>query len=172
MEKTHRTAFIEIGVIARPHGIAGEVKVRTSPGYLGALQGVRRVFIGESETGALLISHRVHQNALLIKLEGIADRNAAETLRGKRVSIKTPDLPRLKQGEYYAHELVGITVLNIAGQALGRLAEVLATGSNDVYIIKTSTGTELLLPAIDSVIRQINLDDGTMTVAVPDGLNG
>jgi 16S rRNA processing protein RimM len=170
--KSHHPAFIEIGVITRPHGITGEVKVQTSPGYLGALEGIKRVYLNNSPTGTSINGQRIHQNAILLRLEGVDTRNAAEVLRGTSISIKVPELPRLAEGEYYAHELVGLKVQDVEGKELGQVSEVLATGSNDVYIIKTSEGRELLLPAIESVIRKIDFDASVMTVIVPEGLNG
>ena len=171
MNKTHSLALIEIGIITRPHGITGEVKVQTSPGYLGALDGIKRVYLDNSPTGTPVKGHRIHQNAILLRLEGINTRNAAEELRGKSISIKVPELPKLAEGEYYAHQLAGLQVQDAEGKAIGQLIEVLATGSNDVYIIKTTEGKELLLPAIDSVIRKLDIDAGMITVVIPEGLN-
>ena len=170
MRKSHQPAVIKIGVISRPHGITGEVKVHISPGYLGALDGVTLVYLNNSPTGTRVNGRRSHQNDILLRLEGVVTRNAAEELRGTSVWIKTPELPRLAEGGYYSHELVGLRVVDTAGQELGQLSEVLATGSNDVYIIKQPNLKELLLPAIESVIRKIDLESGVMTVVIPEGL--
>jgi 16S rRNA processing protein RimM len=86
------------------------------------------------------------------------------------VSIKVRELPRLGEGEYYSHELIGLRVVEENGEDLGTISEVLATGSNDVYIVKTTEGIELLLPAIESVVRKIDLEARMMSVVVPAGL--
>ena len=163
-------SFLEIGTISRPHGITGELKLQISPEYLGALEGVKRVYLNGSSQPTRLLSCRPHQNALLVTLEGVNTRNDAEALRGARVSIRMVELPRLPEGEYYSYQLVGLHVRDEAGQDLGELSEVLATGSNDVYVVKSETGKELLLPAIESVIRKIDLEAGVITVVVPEGL--
>lgn len=163
-------AFLQIGVIARPHGIMGEVKLHTSPEYSMALEGVRRIYLNDAATATRIIGYRIHQGAILLKLEGTTTRNDAEALRGTRVSIKVSELPVLPAGEYYSHELIGLQVVDGTDRELGHLVEVLATGSNDVYIVKTADNKELLLPAIESVIRQIDLVNKRMSVVVPDGL--
>ena len=165
-------AFLQIGVIARPHGIMGEVKLHTSPEYSMALEGVKRVYLNDAASATRIISYRVHQDAILLKLEGTTTRNEAETLRGTRVSIKVSELPVLAPGEYYSHQLIGLRVVDETGRELGQVTEVLATGSNDVYIIKTVDDKELLLPAIESVIRHIDLENNRINVVVPDGLAG
>jgi 16S rRNA processing protein RimM len=158
-----------IGKVTRPHGIAGEVKVELAPEYIGALDGIRRVYIGDADQPCRVLASRSHQGAVLLKLDRCSTRNDAEGLRGSRVSICLTDLPKLPEGEYYAHNLIGISVVRDTGEALGTLIEVLATGSNDVYVVKTATG-EVLLPALESVVRSVDLAARNMVVTVPEGL--
>lgn len=160
---------LTIGTVSRPHGILGELKVQLFPEYTGALEGVRRIYFNDDATPHRVRGYREHQGAVLLKLDRVTDRNSAEALRGMRVSIFIRDLPALPDNVYYTHQLIGLRVMDEGGAVLGSLTEVLATGSNDVYIIKTETG-ELLLPAIESVVKAIDLDTETMTVVVPDGL--
>jgi 16S rRNA processing protein RimM len=170
MGKPRDTAFLQIGVISRPHGILGEVKVHTSPEYLDALSGVTNVYLDDATQATRVHSHRIHQQSLLLRLNGINTRNDAEKMRGVRVSIKTRELPPLEEGQFYAHDLEELRVLDESGAELGTVQEVLATGSNDVYVVKQADGSELLLPAIESVIRAIDLQARTMVVCVPPGL--
>lgn len=166
-ESLHK--FLAIGKVSRPHGIAGEIKVQLAPEYEGVLEAVRRVYLNDAEHPYRVLAQRAHQGGVLLRLERVATRNAAEALRGARVLIRTSDLPDLPPGEYYTYQLIGLRVVRESGEALGELSEVLRTGSNDVYVVKTADG-ELLLPAIESVIRGIDLKAGTMTVIVPPGL--
>lgn len=161
--------FLVIGKITRAHGIAGEVKVQLAPGFAGALDGVRRIYLNDEAQPRRVRGRRAHQDALLLRLDGVTTRNDAEALRGATVAIQLEDLPPLPEGEYYSHQLVGLRVQREGGEPIGTLTEVLATGSNDVYVVKTATG-ELLLPALESVVRAINLDEGVMVVVVPAGL--
>lgn len=158
-----------IGKVTRAHGILGEVKVQLAPEFAGALDGIRRVYLNDEAQPRRVRGKREHQGALLLRLDGVATRNDAEALRGATVSIRLEDLPRLPEGEYYSHQLVGLRVQREGGEPIGTLAEVLATGSNDVYVVKTATG-ELLLPALESVVRVVNLAEGVMIVVVPAGL--
>lgn len=160
-----------IGRITRPHGIVGELKVQLQPEYLGSLepQHVRRLYLGDSATSQSVRSVRLHQDSLLLKLDGVVDRNAAEALRGVEVHVDRRDLPALPDGEFYASDLVGMRILDMNGAEIGRLAEVLATGSNDVFVVSRPQG-DLLLPVIDSCVRRIDPDAECIYVVVPDGL--
>ncbi|HEY3340909.1 MAG TPA: ribosome maturation factor RimM [Anaerolineae bacterium] len=136
------------------------------------MEGVRRVYLDDSPEAQPIESYRLHQNAILLRLQGVSSRSDAEALRGVRVSIRTHELPKLGEGEYYSHDLVGLHVVDETEQTVGEIREVLATGSNDVYIITMPDGKELLLPAIESVIRKIDLVTRVMNVVIPDGLRG
>ena len=163
-----------IGVITRPHGLLGEVKVKVPPEYLHALEDIKRVYLrlptDHSPAPYKIRGHRLHQEAILLKFVKVVTRNDSEALRGAEVLIDLADLPALPSGEYYSYQLLGLAVVAEDGAALGQIDEVLATGSNDVYVVRKPAGGELLLPAITSVIRNINLEAKTMTVVIPPGL--
>jgi 16S rRNA processing protein RimM len=165
----HTPQTFAIGKVTRAHGILGEVKVQLAPEYAGALDGIRRVYFNDEPQPRRVRGKRQHQGALLLKLDGVSTRNDAEALRGATLSIRLEDLPRLPEGEYYSHQLVGLRVQREGGEPIGTLSEVLATGSNNVYVVKTTTG-ELLLPALESVVRSVDLQEGVMIVVVPEGL--
>ena len=86
------------------------------------------------------------------------------------VYMKSEDMPAPPEGEYYLHQLVGIDVVTDQGKNLGRLKEVILTGANDVYLVDSPEGKEILLPAIEEVILEINLEDRTMLVHIIPGL--
>ena len=162
--------LIDAGKIVRPHGVLGEVKVRVEDALVDLAPALREVRLsGETESRKVLRG-RVHQGAWLLILERVGSRNDAELLRGRRVSISTTALPRASDDELFPHDMVGLSVRALTGEPLGKLTGVLATGSNDVYVIAQPNGKELLLPALESVIRQIDFETGVMTVVVPDGL--
>jgi 16S rRNA processing protein RimM len=106
-----------------------------------------------------------------LKLAGIDDRTAAEAMRGALVRVPIEQAVELPPGSYFWHEIVGLRVQDTRGRALGTVAEVLATGSNDVYVVRSAEG-ELLLPAIKDVVRAIDREHGVMTVELIPGLAG
>jgi 16S rRNA processing protein RimM len=106
---------------------------------------------------------------MIVKFQGIADRDAAGELRNQLVYVKTEDLPQLPDGEFYLHRIIGFQVIDEAGAVLGTLREILETGANDVYLVKAGQSEEeLLLPAIESVILDVNFEKREMIVRLPE----
>ena len=164
------TTLVEVGKIVRPHGVRGEVKVRVSAELIDLARMLQDVSLSGEDAPRKVLRGRVHQGAWLLTLERVASRNDAEMLRGRRVSISNSALPRASKDGIFPRDVVGLEVRALNGGVLGRLTELLATGSNDVYVIAQPNGRELLLPALESVVRQIDREAGVMIVVVPDGL--
>ncbi len=156
---------VTVGRISAPQGLRGEVKVevlsdfpqRFEPGASVWMDG-RPVRIERS---------RWPGRGLVLKLEGIDDRTAAEVLRGR--GLQAPPFEDLGEGTYYRDDLIGFKVVDPENHTLGILADIFPTGSNDVYVVRSSAG-ELLLPATDDVVREIDLGQRRMVVEVIEGL--
>jgi len=112
---------------------------------------------------------RVRRGELLMRLADCADREAAEAFRGQLVQIRVEQAAPLPSGQYYQHQIIGLPVVTEEGEALGDVTEILETGANDVYVVSGPQG-EILLPAIGSVIRQIDLEVRRITVHLLEGL--
>jgi 16S rRNA processing protein RimM len=159
--------FIPIGRVVAPWGIRGEVKVevltdfpdRFSCGEILYLQG-RAVTIKSS---------RYRGNTVILKLDTIDNRNAAELIRGASLEVPSTELKPLPKGEYYRFQLLGLEVQNTEGKLLGQVSDVIQTGSNDVYEISSDTG-KFLIPATDEVIKLIDLDKRRMVIELLKGL--
>jgi 16S rRNA processing protein RimM len=106
---------------------------------------------------------------VLLSLKGVTRRSQAEALAGREVFIDKTTLPRLEEGAYYWSDLIGLEVYAVDGRFLGRIESIFPTGSNDVYVVKHA-GRELLLPALASVVKTVDLEARRMQVAVPEGL--
>jgi 16S rRNA processing protein RimM len=106
----------------------------------------------------------------LVSFEEHNNRESAGELRNKFVYVQAKDRPPLPDGEYYYHELIGLQVDTDAGETLGVLTDILETGANDVYIVSPDQGQDILLPAIPSVVLEINLEQGRMLVHILPGL--
>jgi 16S rRNA processing protein RimM len=112
---------------------------------------------------------RPHKGFMLVKLTSVPDRNAAELLRDRFLLIPEAEAMPLGEHENYAHDLIGLAVETTDGRSLGRLTEILFTKANDVYVVQGPSG-EVLIPALQSIVRRVDLVTGQMVVALPAGL--
>ena len=109
------------------------------------------------------------KGAVYLRLSGIEGREAAGELRGRLLAVAESELEPLPEGHYYRFQLIGLAVVSTDGEELGRVEDVLSTGANDVYVVR-GEGGELLLPATDEVVREIDLAAGRMLIEVLPGL--
>ncbi len=106
---------------------------------------------------------------IFAQLEGIDDVNAAQRLIGYKVLLPKELLAELPDGEYYWQDIIGLHVYDDKGQALGVVESIFPTGSNDVFVCRNDA-RELLIPAIDGVVLDVDLSRGAITVKLPEGL--
>jgi 16S rRNA processing protein RimM len=114
-----------------------------------------------------------HTRNALMALKGVSDRTQAENLIGCELLIDKASLPELENGTYYWFDLIGLSVFTTEGKLLGRIASIISTGSNDVYVVKPPDGDEkdeVLIPALESVVLDIDLARQKMLVDLPEGL--
>jgi len=163
--------FVAIGRIVQPHGVRGEVSVEVLTDFPERFDTLEVVYLGSaSEAEARQVkAARWHQDRVLLSFEGCEDRTAAEGLRGLLVQIPIEEAMPLPEGEYYAYDLIGLDVVTVEGEALGRVDDILFTGANDVYVVVGPRG-QILLPAIADVVERIDLSAGQVVVRLMDGL--
>lgn len=130
---------------------------------------LRKVYLGPEAAPFALEGFRLHKGAALLKLEGCHDRTSVEKLRGQLVQIPAEEAVPLEQDEYYVHQIVGLAVWTAEGEYLGRVGEVISTGANDVYVVR-GEGREILIPALEDVVLEINLAQGRLVVELMEGL--
>lgn len=157
-------AFLVLGKLRRPHGVHGEIPLEVYTPMVDLLDAGRTIYIGEDHSPYQIDSVRWKQELMLLKFEGIIDRTTVSELTNLLVFVKTSELPKLSEDEFYLHELIGLDVYDLDGSYLGELTEILETGANDVYLVKDQNGREVLIPAIEEMILEINLEAGVMTV--------
>jgi 16S rRNA processing protein RimM len=164
-ESARATGIVVLGKIVDACGLRGEMRVRPfadDPESWGAMP---CWWIGrdgdapETWRRLRLIRCRKQSGALIASLDGIGDRNAAESLRGMLVGAPRGELPAAKNGEFYWGDLVGLDVVDARGQALGRVAGLIGTGANDVLRVvdEGEEGRERLLPFVEAVIRDVDV---------------
>jgi 16S rRNA processing protein RimM len=161
--------FLAVGRVLRPHGVRGELLLEALTDFPVHLAEVSTVYLGEAAEPHPLETARLHRGQLLIRLRDCADRAAADAFRGQLVQIRIEESAPPPPGAYYHHQIIGLAVVTEEGEALGAVTEILETGANDVYVVAGPTG-EILLPAIQTVIRQVDLEAKRMTVHLLEGL--
>jgi 16S rRNA processing protein RimM len=168
---TGEPGYLVIGTIVGAHGIRGEVKVTPMTDFPERFRPGARVFVGRGPgvRATEIAAARPHKGMWLVKLAAVPDRNAAELLRDQYLLIPEAEAMPLGEHENYVHDLIDLSVVTTEGELLGRITEVIFTPANDVYVVKGDAG-ELLLPALRSVIMQVDLVARQMTVNLPEGL--
>ena len=164
---------LAIGKIVATHGIGGAVRVYSyaqSPSFFhpGQVLFTR----AKTEFSPLRVaSARPHKNVVLMTFEGVGHIDDALDLVGSRLYCDAAALPACGEDEYYWHELVGLSVFHVSGKYLGRLKSILPTKSNDVYVVENSDDPdagEILIPAIASVVLEVDVHQGVMRVDLPE----
>lgn len=165
--------LIVIGRVSKPHGVKGEIRIEyfnpENPHFFSRYQ---KIFIqGDKGSPRLyrLSKVRPHKQFILVHLEGIRNKEEAEKLRGHLVLVHPSELPPLEEDEYYWHEIIGMRVVTEQGGDVGKVTEILHTGSNDVYVVKKGK-KEFLIPATKDVVITIERDTRTMVIRPLKGL--
>ena len=158
---------VAIGRVGAPWGVRGAVRVLPLTDRRRQLAAGRTVNVANERR--TIESARWQKGMVYLRLSGIEGPEAAAELRGRLLAIPESELEPLPEGQYYRFQLIGLAVISTDGEALGHLTEVLSTGANDVYVVRGEEG-ELLLPATDEVVREIDLETGHMLVQVLPGL--
>ena len=161
--------YLVVGRIVAPWGVRGEVKVEILTAFPYRFSGLKMVYLGPEYEPCALRGFRLHKGFALLRLEGCSDRNAAERLRGQLIHVPVEEAVLLGEDEYYIYQIIGLEVWTGAGVRLGRVVEVLFTGANEVYVVKGERG-EILIPAIEEVVKRVDLEAGRLLVEPLEGL--
>jgi 16S rRNA processing protein RimM len=161
-----------IGKIVGVHGIKGTNKMRSYAESLTLFTPGRSILVCQSDGRGNL--HEIkwvkpHAGKALIAFKDINDRNQAEALVGAELFIPKAVLPALEEGTHYWFDLIGLEVYTTEEKYLGRIESIIETGSNDVYVVQDKK-TEVLIPALESVVMEIDLNRKRMQVDLPEGL--
>lgn len=161
--------YLEAGEIVGTHGVRGEVRVRPECDSPDVLAGLKKLYFDRGER-MVRIRARAHKNLALIKLDGVDTVEAAAALRGTMLYLDRKDL-KLEKGQYFICDLIGCSVVDDeTGEVYGECTDVTHTGANDVYHMRTVAGKEVLIPAIPSVIRAVNVDKDEIRIFAMLGL--
>ncbi|WP_298594321.1 ribosome maturation factor RimM [uncultured Mitsuokella sp.] len=153
---------ITIGKVGAVHGIRGEVRIIPLTDFVDRFMKMNVVMVGNEPLH--IESCRYHKQFVLLKFREYPTREDAMHLNGRLLTIARDEVTPLDEGEYYTFDIIGLTVLDLDGNELGRVDNILRTGSNDVYQAHSKDGKEVLIPALKSVVKAIDIAQGKMIV--------
>jgi 16S rRNA processing protein RimM len=164
--------LVTIGRIAGTHGYKGTVKVVPLTDFPERFQSLQQVYLNHAGVvRPVVVESAVPQNKMvLVTLRGLESKEDALTFRGALLMVEEKDVYPLPDGVYYHFQLVGLQVIDSQHGELGKLAEVMETGANDVYLVRSPEYGEILIPAIGEVIQSVDLEQGVMKVTLLPGL--
>ena len=164
-----------VGRVGRPHSLRGEVTIEVRTDDPAARFAVGSMLITDpAERGPLTVAAaRWHSGRLLVVFEGCRDRDAAEALRDTLLQIDSADLEPLGDpAEFYDHDLIGLHVVTVAGEAVGTVADVLHHGQDLLVVDGTGarSGAEIMIPFVAALVPEVRLASGTLVIDPPPGL--
>ena len=164
--------LLRVGIITSTHGIKGEVKIFPTTDNPDRFKKVKEVLISDKGVEKVLAieSAKVFKQYAIVKFKEINSIEEAQLYRQKELYVKREHAQRLLKDEYYIADLIGMEVILEDNTMFGILKDVLETGANDVYIIETTDGKEVLFPAIKECILNIDVNVKKMTVHILEGL--
>lgn len=174
-----QTKWILIGEIVGTQGNRGEIKVISHTEFPERFFEMSDVRLFEKEQEEpygvfVLEACRTHQEALILKLEGVDSISEAEQLRKMLIKVSVDELMPLPPGRHYIFQIIGLECITTSGDKLGVITEVLQTGANDIYVVRPYSGVtklkEILIPVIPDVVININPTEGVVLVELLDGL--
>ncbi len=161
--------YLVIARIVSPQGNRGEVKAEMITDFPERFASTSVVYLGPEHRRHEVEGYRFQEDAVILKLRGVDSIDQAERLRGQLVEVPEEEAVKLPPDHYFWHQILGLQVVTVDGEQLGKVDDILETGSNDVYVVHGPRG-ELLIPAIKQVVKEINLAKGTITVELMPGI--
>ncbi|RMF50081.1 MAG: 16S rRNA processing protein RimM [Chloroflexota bacterium] len=169
--------YLTVARVARAHGVRGALRVQALTSTPQRMHALTTIYLSHTpdraETlQAYTVARAQHDKGdyWLIFLEGVESREVAERLRGQYILVTLQDGVPLAEDEIYLFQVIGLTVITDSGLVLGRVVNVIETGANDVYVVQGELYGEVLIPAIESVVRQIDVEKGVMYITPLLGL--
>ena len=167
---SNSNSYILAGKVVGVHGVRGLIKVL--PLVEKDLFKPRNHFYLATDQGKPIKyeikTAKPHKRFVLMALKGIENRSLAEPLVGLEFKIQRSELPPLEENTYYWSDIIGLNVFDKDGDVLGEITSIIDTGSNDVYVVNGDR--EILIPALESVVKTIDIKNNTMKVDLPEGL--
>ena len=166
--------FLRVGVITSTHGIKGEVKVYPTTDdaerFLALKEKEVLLDTGREMLPLVIENVRFFKNLVILKFQGIDNINDIEKYRGRDLLVTRENAVPLEEGEFFICDIIGSTVYEEDGSVFGTLRDVMETGANNVFVVETGDGREVLLPYIDDCIREVNVEEKRSVAYIMPGL--
>ena len=156
--------FLVIGRFRHSHGINGEIAMEIYTDFPERIRPQATIYAGETHQLLKIKTVRRKNELMLLSFEGFSTSDQVNVFRNQFAYTATDKLPSLPEGQYYHYQILGLEVRDISGKLLGNLKEIIQTGANDVYVVRSEDGSEVLLPAVEEVVIHVDLDQKTMVV--------
>ncbi|MBR5154911.1 MAG: 16S rRNA processing protein RimM [Clostridia bacterium] len=160
--------LLEIGQIVNTHGLRGDVKVMPWCDDPAIFHELAYVLIDGQEFE--IEKSAIHKNMVLLKLEGINHINDAENYRNKVLFVPREELGELPEGTYYICDLIGCSVETDQGRFLGKICDIIKTGSNDVYVVEDDSKKQTLIPVIEECVKSVDVENKKVVISPLKGL--
>lgn len=167
------TELMLVGRVLRPHGMRGAVVVEVESDEPSRFEPGSTLLVDRGALNpepAVINSASWHRGRLLLELEGCSSLPQAESLRGCELVIPTRDAGPLGEGEYWAHDFLGLTVKNGAGDVLGEVVDMASSTAQDAMVVRDQEGLEFLVPLIGQFVLEVDVEGGWIEVSLPRGL--
>ena len=162
--------YLAVGLLRRPHGVAGDLVFEVYSDFPERIRPGTLLYLGDERTPLKITRRKPHNDGMVLGFDGVSTHEQAAKLTGKVAYVRADDRPPLPEGEYYHHQIIGLQVEDENGIPLGVVTEIIQTGANDVYVVRNEAGREILLPALQQVLLEINLEQQRMKVHLLPGL--
>ena len=164
--------YFRVGVIANTHGIRGEVKVYPTTDDINRFKKLKKCILdtGKEYIDLNVESVKFFKNMVILKFKEYNNINDIECYKGKDILVSRDNAVKLEKGEYYIADILGAKVILEDGSEFGVLEDVMQTGANDFYVVKTLDNKEVLLPKIDECVKKLDIDNKIVTVHIMKGL--
>ena len=164
--------YLEIGQIVNTNGLKGTLKVRPLTDDITRFEDLETIYIQKHKELVEFTIQEVkyNKNMVLLKLEGIDDITEAEKYKNFYIKINREDAVELEDDSYFIVDIIGCEVYTESQELLGKVIDVFPTGSNDVYTVKNNEGKEILLPAIEDVIKDVDIKNKKIIIHLLEGL--
>lgn len=164
--------LIPVGKIIGTHGIKGQLKLNSYSGNSESLRKANSVVVKAPDgtnRQCVLQGFKANSGKFIISFKDFDEINLVTPLIGSELCLKRSDLPALAEDEYYWNDLIGLTVMTVDGEQIGKIKDIFETGSSDIYVVQ-GTDREYLIPAIADVVKQVDVKGGSIIIKPLEGL--